>query len=131
MLGVDHIPEVERNAFGTPLLDSIFQLAESRAASDLLGYVNADLILLADFLSSVSQASDGSPRFLMVGRTIDVDVTEELAWDDENADHELRELVDRAGTVHPPKRSTTSSSRATRSALSLRSPSDDPGGTTG
>jgi hypothetical protein len=100
--GAEHITEIERNGFGTPLLDSVFQLAESRAAFDVLCYLNADLILQSDFLPSVSQASDGNPRYLMAGRTIDVDVSEELARDDENADRELRELVDRAGAVRPP-----------------------------
>src|SRR5436190_23067843 len=44
-----HVPEMERNAYGTPLVSSIFAQAERHAEGDRLAYVNADIILLNDF----------------------------------------------------------------------------------
>ena len=43
--GVDQIVEIAQNDFGTPLLSSVFELAEEQATRDLLCYVNADIIL--------------------------------------------------------------------------------------
>ncbi len=49
-LGVKHIPHVERNAGGVPLLSSMFHLARENSHSDLLCIINADIILMPDFL---------------------------------------------------------------------------------
>ena len=49
-LGVRYLPNVRRNAEGTPLVSSIFDLARQNSNSPLLAYVNADIILLPDFL---------------------------------------------------------------------------------
>src|SRR5512138_1171415 len=48
-LGVRHIPDVERNENGTPLISSMFQLAREHSSSDLLCIINADMILMPDF----------------------------------------------------------------------------------
>ena len=45
-LELRHIPEIPRNEFGTPLIDGIFETARSLATGDILGYVNADIILM-------------------------------------------------------------------------------------
>lgn len=100
-LAIEQISDITRNEFGTPLLDSVFQRAESRAAFNLLCYLNADIILPSDFLDTVSRVSNGNPRFLMVGRTFDLDVTSGLPAEDENWDRDLRRLVERSATVRP------------------------------
>src|SRR6266705_5770550 len=43
--GVEHIAEIARNEFGTPLLNDMFASAERRASHKLLCFVNADIIL--------------------------------------------------------------------------------------
>src|SRR5512144_1455865 len=48
--GLRHLPQVERNELGTPLVSSIFSLARQASNSPLLAYVNADVMLLPDFL---------------------------------------------------------------------------------
>jgi hypothetical protein len=101
-LGVDRIPEVERNAFGTPLLSSIFAAVEARADRPLLGYVNADILLLSDFSDAVRRIAAARRRFLMVGQRWDLDVTEPLDFQSPGAEQKLRALVDRSGTLHPP-----------------------------
>jgi hypothetical protein len=49
-LGVKHIPHVECNTNGTPLISSMFKLARENSESDLLCIVNADMILMPDFV---------------------------------------------------------------------------------
>jgi hypothetical protein len=67
-LGLVHIPEVARNQHGTPLLADIFLNAERRASHDLFAYVNADIILQAEFTEAVKKVREAFPRFLAVGR---------------------------------------------------------------
>ena len=53
--GIQHIPHVERNEYGTPLLDSVFSIAQDTAGHQLMCYVNADIILMSDFLTAIRQ----------------------------------------------------------------------------
>ena len=46
-----HVPEVEVNEYGTPLVDFIFNDAKKRAKNDTVCYINSDIILL--FLKTV------------------------------------------------------------------------------
>src|SRR5262245_26252350 len=49
-LGVKHISNVKCNDSGTPLISSMFQLARENSHSDLLCIINADMILMSDFV---------------------------------------------------------------------------------
>ena len=50
--GLCHIIDVERNESGTPLLSSIFHIGQSRASNQYACYVNADIILLSEFMEA-------------------------------------------------------------------------------
>ena len=52
--GVKHLPDVERNESGTPLISSMFQLAQENSHSDLLCIINTDMILVSDFLEAAN-----------------------------------------------------------------------------
>ncbi len=56
-LGVKHIPNVARNESGTPLISSMFQLARENANSELLCIINADMILMPDFIEATLESS--------------------------------------------------------------------------
>ena len=43
-LGIRHEPHVNRNEYGTPLLDSVFDRAQEIARHPILCYVNCDLL---------------------------------------------------------------------------------------
>lgn len=98
-LGVRHIPDVQTNEYGTPLVSDMFAQAERLTDSSILCYVNADIILLSDFCLAVQRIGH-YPRFLIVGRRCDLDLRE--AWDFErpNWEQELRQLAEGAGTLH-------------------------------
>ena len=64
-----HIPDVERNEYGTPLVSSLWEQAERHGSHNKLCYVNADIILLQDWLDAI--LSIDLPRFLAVGKRWD------------------------------------------------------------
>jgi hypothetical protein len=100
-LGVEQIADVERNEFGTPLLNSVFELVEESATNDLLCYVNADLILRSDFLDAVHRVSQLKQRFLVVGETWDLDVADETVTTAAGWEDELRHMAARSGSPRP------------------------------
>src|ERR1043166_2524075 len=55
-LGVKHIANVARNESGTPLISSMLQLARENSQSDLLCIINADILLMPDFVEAAKQA---------------------------------------------------------------------------
>ena len=98
---VEYVGDIERNEFGTPLLSSVFQRAEEHAVHGFLCYVNADLILFADFVKAVRRVTEIERRFLLVGRTLDVDVQEELTDRGDNWEVDLRRRAAELGTPRP------------------------------
>ncbi len=94
-LGIRHIPEVQRNEYGTPLLSSVLQSGESAASHDLLCYVNADIILLRDFIQPVRQTVEhfGCNAFLLSGRRWNLDVNTDIDFSRPDWDLRLRSDV--------------------------------------
>ncbi|MSO96208.1 MAG: hypothetical protein EXQ81_10540 [Thermoleophilia bacterium] len=81
-VGVEHLPSLLCNEQGTPRLDSAFAEVDAVARHPLRCFVNADIVLLDDFLPAVHAAAHVGERFLVVGRTIDLDgVTSDEAAD--------------------------------------------------
>lgn len=89
-LGIIHIPEVKKNEYGTPLINDMFEKAQKIAKSKILAYVNADIILMEDFLEAISKID--LEKFLIVGRRYDLDIKEginfqNLNWQKEGVLH--------------------------------------------
>ncbi len=100
-LGAEWIPEIARNQFGTPLLNSVFRAAEERAVFRLLCYVNADILLLSDFVAAAARVDAAKRRFLMVGLRCDLDVTVELSFDSGDWELEMRRRALEVGVLDP------------------------------
>ena len=84
--GLRHIPALDCNEIGTPLVKSVFDIGRTHAGNRVLAYVNADIILLDDFVSAVSRVTgllNGRPFLLLGGRwnvkAIDIDFSD-LSW---------------------------------------------------
>ena len=88
--GLRHVPEVARNEYGTPLLNDIFEKAERSATNNLLCYVNADIILMSDFMRVIEHFSRCDQRFLLIGQRWDLNLLR--PWDFEAPDWETRLL---------------------------------------
>jgi hypothetical protein len=100
-VGVTHIPQVTRNTNGVPLISSMFQLAREHSQSDLLCIVNADMILMPDFVEAVKQVKGLRSEFVLLSQRWDLDVTAPL---DFSADwgRGLRSTVNGQGRLHRP-----------------------------
>lgn len=96
--GLQHIPYVKLNAQGTPLLNSIFFQASQQATYPILTYVNSDIILTRDFLSTVQQVISQYPQFLILGRRWNIDITEPLNYDNPNWEQNLCDRLLQAAT---------------------------------
>lgn len=96
--GVRHIPEIECNEHGTPLVSSIFGIAQDIASNELMCYVNADIILTSDFLPAIHQIPLQS--FLLIGKRWDIDLKEPLDFDGPNWEGRLRACLADAGRLH-------------------------------
>jgi hypothetical protein len=99
--GVTQLAGVTCNAQGTPLVSSIF--AEARRASDspLLTYVNADILLLPDFLAAARDVSRQAKEFLVIGQRWDLDVAELLDFSP-GWEKRLEQDADQRGKLHAP-----------------------------
>jgi len=99
--GAVHLPHVQRNAMGTPLLSDIFAQAQAVNDSPLLAYVNADIILLPDVLAAAELALVKVSKFLLVGQRWDLDVHTDLVITPGWQEALLGEVAER-GRLHPP-----------------------------
>lgn len=99
-LGLRHIPVVARNSFGTPLLSDVFEQAQRSARHRLLCYVNADIILMSDFMLAVRRISQLKARFLLIGQRWDVDIQKPWDYAQTSWEETLRGYVLRRGRPH-------------------------------
>jgi GDP-D-mannose 3',5'-epimerase len=98
-LGLRHAPNIRCSEFGTPLLDDIFAQAQSLARSNLVCYINSDILVFGNFMETVRQVSGWRVQFLMVGRRRNVDLDEPEIYSSPDQELRLRELVSRQNLV--------------------------------
>ncbi|HNV85617.1 MAG TPA: hypothetical protein PKL97_01465 [Candidatus Omnitrophota bacterium] len=96
--GLEHIPSIACNAYGTPLLDSVFGEVLKISRHSLMCYVNADILLLEDFCPAVRRIRFG--KFLMIARRWDLEKIPGLDFQRVNWQSELRECLLKQGTLH-------------------------------
>jgi hypothetical protein len=100
-LGVKHIPNVGCNANGTPLISSMFRRVRENSDGELLCIVNADMILMPDFVDSARRSRLQRDNFVLLSQRWDLDLTQPLkfveGWEDR-----LSSLVRRQGSLHRP-----------------------------
>jgi hypothetical protein len=77
-LNINHLNDIARNEFGTPLLDDLLRRAREFARSPMLCYVNSDIILLQEFIGAVSAIHMQFPKFLGVAYRLNIELTEIL-----------------------------------------------------
>lgn len=69
--GCRHVPGVRRNEFGTPLVDDVFRKAQAAAGNELVGYINADIVLGQGSMRALERVSAVFYQFLMIGQRTD------------------------------------------------------------
>lgn len=99
-IDVRHIPDVTKNEYGTPLLDSLYEKAQKAASNEIMAYVNPDIILNNDFTQAVSKIN--WKKFVMIGRRRDLKIENLIDFDNSDWKKELRERLFKEGTFHAP-----------------------------
>jgi len=100
-LGLRYVPTVERNEYGTPLLSDLFKKAQDLATHNVLCYVNADILLLGDFIKAVLQVASWRDRFLMLGRRTNLELNQLLDFELPDWETRVRCLALEQGIVGP------------------------------
>jgi len=110
-LGVKHLPNVARNESGTPLISSMFQLARENSHSDLLCIINADMILMPDFVDAVLESdsllskkrkqASTVQNFVLLSQRWDYDISSPIDFV-EGWESQLRESVRKQNQLHRP-----------------------------
>jgi hypothetical protein len=112
--GVKHLPDVEHNKSGTPLISSMFQMTRENSHSELLCIINTDMILMSDFVETVKRVfnleSDGLPssllapalqNFILLSQRWDLDITQPIEFS-KGWQNRLSSIVRRQGSLHRP-----------------------------
>ncbi|MBN8658616.1 MAG: hypothetical protein J0M11_22965 [Anaerolineae bacterium] len=100
-LGVKHIPHVERNPNGVPLISSMFKLARENSNSELLCIINADMVLMPDFVEAAKQVKGLRSEFVLLSQRWDLDVTTPIDFSGDWS-RGLRSMVNGQGQLHRP-----------------------------
>jgi hypothetical protein len=103
-LGVLHFPNVACSENGIPLISSMFQLvrdAGQRSNGSLLCIINADMILLSDFVQTAKEVSRLKEEFVLLSQRWDYDITTPVDFS-EGWELRLRESVRKQNQLHRP-----------------------------
>lgn len=99
--GLKHIPQIEKNEYGTPLVSSIFQAAQENTSTPFLCYINADIILLSDFSRAFEAARDQfrDGKFHLTGMRWNVDICEPIDFDKAEQENALKQVAQTVGAI--------------------------------
>ncbi|EGJ33625.1 MULTISPECIES: glycosyltransferase family A protein [Moorena] len=98
-LGVNHVPDIECNSYGTPLLDSVFAQVQEQATYDIITYINADIILLKDFTQAIEQVCQQLNTFLIIGRRWNLDLSNPIEFQSPTWEDTLSQQVYQTGCL--------------------------------
>lgn len=93
--GLIHVRDVATAPSGAPYLDDLFAKARQAASGELLCYVNADIILLQDFLAAAERVFEALGPSIVIAAPYNVPVTWEVDSADPTAVLRLRALIER------------------------------------
>lgn len=96
-IGVLHIPEIECNEFGTPLVSSLFEIAQRHSKYNILIYINADIILMSRFATVFNHLPED--RFLLIGRRWDLEVSKPIDFSSNYWEEQLKQSIAESGIL--------------------------------
>jgi len=101
-LGIKCITDVNRDEFGTPLLDDVFNKVREVVNGGIIAQVNADIILTNTFVSGIEKISKimGEHLFFASGRRWNLEIKEQIDFKKNNWEQKLRGLIKREGKLH-------------------------------
>lgn len=98
---LQHVPDVACNEYGTPLLNSLFEIAQTVGKGSRFAYVNADIILMNDFMAAVQNIP--FERFMLTGQRWNLDVEEAIDFNNPDWENQLRSRIAQSGRPEGPQ----------------------------
>lgn len=95
---IKHIPNVALSKFGTPLVPDVFEKAIGQASNKIVAYLNADIILLQDFMEAFLKID--LPLFLMGGQRTDVEFRDSIDFNDTDWAKKIKDFAEKHGQLH-------------------------------
>lgn len=89
--GISYLPEIKKNEFSTPFLDSALGLIKNFTKNPFLLIISSDIILIDNPILAILQIKE--PLFLMGGQRWDFDVKETIRFDQSGWREKLRTEV--------------------------------------
>ena len=99
--GFYQIPSVDRTPLGTPLVSYLFEAVEHATQTELLAFVNADIMLTSDLIAAVEAVQNRFERFLMIARRWNVELADDWDFKSPSWEAKLRAYVREHGTIEP------------------------------
>jgi hypothetical protein len=98
-LGLLHHPHVEKNEFGTPLVDSIFHSAQEVGVGHRMMYANCDMIFTNDLITAVQSVP--LTEFLLIGKRSEIDIEHLIDFNNPRWAQDLTRTVEQFGKDGP------------------------------
>jgi len=86
-----HVPDVRCTKNGVPLLSDLFSKANQLSSFDILTFINSDIILPNNFLSSVLKVNNKATNFLAIGHRWNLDVNKIINFKKIEIENSFRE----------------------------------------
>lgn len=99
--GFRQVPTVDRTHLGTPLVSHLFEAVEHATCSDLLAFVNADIMLTSDLTPAVEAVQNRFDRFLMIARRWNMELADDWDFKSPSWEANLRAYAREHGTIEP------------------------------
>lgn len=97
-LDLIHISQIDHNEYGTPLLNSVFSVVHRQANTDIIVYINADIILTKSFSLAIQSVSAKLNNYLLIGRRWDIEIYQRLEFNS-SWETDLEQLIQEKGCL--------------------------------
>lgn len=92
-----HHPNIKTNSFGTPRVDSIFNIAKREASNKILMYINTDIIIVSDIGRIIRKIEKTFPSFLLIGRRFELPVKEKVDFKNKSWKEKILHKIQKSG----------------------------------
>lgn len=96
--GIVNIPNIDKSEYGTPLLNSAFNVAQNKASNNLLIYVNTDILFFQNIIETIQEVKISS--YIICGRRWDLDINDEINFDRNDWSIEMMVRNKKLGKLH-------------------------------
>ncbi len=96
-MGFRHVPDLRRNAYGTPLVNDLLTKGQTLASAEWVCYLNADIILLNSFTEGFQRMSHWGDRWVLIGGRMDLEVSGSLDFAKSEWEEDLKKKVKERG----------------------------------